>query len=327
MQWCIVNPLDPRTYEQADAMLRSDKCAGLKFHPEEHCYTIKEYGEELFKFGAARGATILVHSGDRERQPNSLQPARDQRRMNAAAALLGHFCVRRQTRQPTESLGRALGADGLSAVCGRALGGAAGAGAPGELGGHAAGRGRRCVCRLPASRLVGLAVPLPLILLQNHHASQVILPTSFAPSPPAATATSTSTRPPPHPSPRASSSDRRIVCFLELWLGSECFWNLTCVICGQVRGGAGGLRPDRVRDRHVSMFETLASSFAFIKNTDQSVVARVAGRCTSRRCNARGWTTRTSRRRTARTSCATPRPGCSGSSRPLRACDGACICL
>ena len=81
LQWVIVNPLDPRTYEQADAMLRSDKCAGLKFHPEEHCYTIKEYGEELFKFGAARGATILVHSGDRERQPNSLQPARDQRRM------------------------------------------------------------------------------------------------------------------------------------------------------------------------------------------------------------------------------------------------------
>ena len=77
-----MNPLDPRTYEQADAMLRSDKCAGLKFHPEEHCYTIKEYGEELFKFGAARGATILVHSGDRERQPNSLQPGpRDQRRM------------------------------------------------------------------------------------------------------------------------------------------------------------------------------------------------------------------------------------------------------
>ena len=127
--------------------------------------------------------------------------------------------------------------------------------------------------------------------------------------------------------PRASSSDRRIVCFLELWLGSECFWNLTCVICGQVRGGAGGLRPDRVRDRHVSMFETLASSFAFIKKTDQSVVARVAGRCTSRRCNARGWTTRTSRRRTARTSCATPRPGCSGSSRPLRACDGASTCM
>ena len=80
-QWVIVNPLDPRTYEQADAMLRSDKCAGLKFHPEEHCYLIKEYGEELFKFGAARGATILVHSGDRERQTNSLQLARNQRRM------------------------------------------------------------------------------------------------------------------------------------------------------------------------------------------------------------------------------------------------------
>ena len=47
---------------------------------------------------------------------------------------------------------------------------------------------------------------------------------------------------------------------------------LACVICGQVRGGAGGLRPDRIRDRHVSIAETLASSFAFIKKTDQSVV-------------------------------------------------------
>jgi|EP01047_Picozoa_sp_COSAG01_P037088 hypothetical protein len=42
LQWCIINPIDPRTYEQADAMLRSPKCAGLKFHPEEHCYTLDE---------------------------------------------------------------------------------------------------------------------------------------------------------------------------------------------------------------------------------------------------------------------------------------------
>ena len=96
---------------------------------------------------------------------------------------------------------------------------------PGEGGGasaiprlaHAAGNARADLIQLPLPALlvlVGLAVLLPLTLLQNHHASQVILPTSFAPSPPAATATSTSTLPPPHPSPRASSSARRVVCAL-----------------------------------------------------------------------------------------------------------------
>ena len=77
MQWCIVNPVDPRTFGQADAMLQSDKCAGLKFHPEEHCYTLDEHGEELFKFAAARGATVLVHSGDRHSAPMDFLPFAD----------------------------------------------------------------------------------------------------------------------------------------------------------------------------------------------------------------------------------------------------------
>jgi predicted TIM-barrel fold metal-dependent hydrolase len=77
LQWCIVNPADPRTFEQADAMLRSDNCVGLKFHPEEHCYTLAEHGEELFKFAAARSATVLVHSGDRHSAPMDFLPFAD----------------------------------------------------------------------------------------------------------------------------------------------------------------------------------------------------------------------------------------------------------
>ena len=41
-RWCVINPLDPRTYEQAASLLGTERCAGLKFHPEEHCYEIKQ---------------------------------------------------------------------------------------------------------------------------------------------------------------------------------------------------------------------------------------------------------------------------------------------
>eukprot|EP01052_Picozoa_sp_SAG31_P026241 SAG31_NODE_2364_length_5860_cov_11.314529_4_plen_315_part_00 len=86
-QWCIINPLDPRTFEQADALLQQPAmqatggggniCAGLKFHPEEHCYEIKEWGEELFRFAAKHSATVLVHSGDRHSAPMDYLPFAD----------------------------------------------------------------------------------------------------------------------------------------------------------------------------------------------------------------------------------------------------------
>jgi hypothetical protein len=44
---------------------------------EEHCYTLREHGEELFKFAAARGATVLVHSGDRHSAPMDFLPFAD----------------------------------------------------------------------------------------------------------------------------------------------------------------------------------------------------------------------------------------------------------
>ena len=46
MQWCVVNPWDPRTFTQAEAMLQTKECAGIKLHPEEHCYEIKERGAQ-----------------------------------------------------------------------------------------------------------------------------------------------------------------------------------------------------------------------------------------------------------------------------------------
>jgi predicted TIM-barrel fold metal-dependent hydrolase len=79
-QWCVVNPLDPRTFEQAAALLRTKECAGLKFHPEEHCYEIRQYGQELFGFAARHAATVLVHSGDRHSAPMDFLPFADHHR-------------------------------------------------------------------------------------------------------------------------------------------------------------------------------------------------------------------------------------------------------
>ena len=71
-QWVIVDPCRPQTYEQADEMLKSSKCAGIKIHPEEHGYSIKEHGNEIFEFAAKRHAIILSHSGEKNSMPDDL---------------------------------------------------------------------------------------------------------------------------------------------------------------------------------------------------------------------------------------------------------------
>ncbi len=68
LQWVVVNPLQPRTFEQARERLAHPKCVGIKIHPEEQDYKITEHGEAIFEFAAQLDAVIQTHSG----QPNSL---------------------------------------------------------------------------------------------------------------------------------------------------------------------------------------------------------------------------------------------------------------
>lgn len=68
LQYVIVNPLQPKTYDQARRMLKSPWCVGIKIHPEEHAYRIADHGEELFSFFEELGAPVMTHSGC----PNSL---------------------------------------------------------------------------------------------------------------------------------------------------------------------------------------------------------------------------------------------------------------
>ncbi len=64
LQWVVLDPLHPQTYEQADEMLRLPKCVGIKLHPEEHGYPIAQHGRALFAFAAQHRAVVLAHSSE-----------------------------------------------------------------------------------------------------------------------------------------------------------------------------------------------------------------------------------------------------------------------
>ena len=68
LQWVVLDPLQPVTFEQVREMLKQPKCAGIKIHPEEHGYKIAEHGRAIFELAAELRAVILTHSGE----PNSL---------------------------------------------------------------------------------------------------------------------------------------------------------------------------------------------------------------------------------------------------------------
>ena len=77
LQWVIVNPLQPKTYEQAGNMLRLPKCVGIKIHPEEHRYPIAEHGDAIFRFAAQHRAVVLAHSGGEFSMPMDFVPFAD----------------------------------------------------------------------------------------------------------------------------------------------------------------------------------------------------------------------------------------------------------
>ena len=91
LQWVVVDPLKPDTYRQAQEMLASEKCAGIKIHPEEHCYPISEHGDAIFEFAAAHGAVVQTHSGGENSMPMDFVPFADEYpEMTLIVSHLGH---------------------------------------------------------------------------------------------------------------------------------------------------------------------------------------------------------------------------------------------
>ncbi len=67
--WVVVSPLSPETVVQAEKLLSSPLCAGIKVHPEEHGYPIVRHGEAVFELAARHRAVVLSHSGDPHSMP------------------------------------------------------------------------------------------------------------------------------------------------------------------------------------------------------------------------------------------------------------------
>lgn len=64
LQYVVLDPRRKETFDQADEMLRSPRCVGIKIHPEEHGYPVAEFGRPMFEFAAQRRAIVLSHSSE-----------------------------------------------------------------------------------------------------------------------------------------------------------------------------------------------------------------------------------------------------------------------
>jgi uncharacterized protein len=89
LQWVVLNPLQPATFDQARVMLTHARCVGIKIHPEEHGYKIAEHGHTIFELAAELRAVILTHSGETNSLPADLVPFAD--KYPEASLILAHL--------------------------------------------------------------------------------------------------------------------------------------------------------------------------------------------------------------------------------------------
>jgi len=63
-QYVVIDPRVPATFGQADQMLATPHCVGIKIHPEEHLYPVAQWGRKVFEFAARHRAVILAHTSE-----------------------------------------------------------------------------------------------------------------------------------------------------------------------------------------------------------------------------------------------------------------------
>lgn len=61
--WAVLDPRIRETYKQVESLLSHPRCKGIKIHPTEHGYEIRNYGDEIFSFASSYKTIIITHSG------------------------------------------------------------------------------------------------------------------------------------------------------------------------------------------------------------------------------------------------------------------------
>ena len=60
-QWVVIDPRNDDTFRQAEYMLSSEKCVGIKLHPVYHKYSLEDYSDKLFSFSSEYTSIVLIH--------------------------------------------------------------------------------------------------------------------------------------------------------------------------------------------------------------------------------------------------------------------------
>ena len=87
--WAVLDPTRKETYRQVETLLAQPGCAGIKIHPVNHRYEIRDRGDPIFEFAAAHGALVLTHSGCVNSFPEDFIPFAN--RYPTARLILGHL--------------------------------------------------------------------------------------------------------------------------------------------------------------------------------------------------------------------------------------------
>lgn len=87
--WAVLDPMRRETYRQIEELLTLPRCAGIKIHPVNHRYDIRDRGDEIFEFADAHAALILTHSGCVNSLPEDFIPFAN--RYPRARLILGHL--------------------------------------------------------------------------------------------------------------------------------------------------------------------------------------------------------------------------------------------
>ncbi len=72
--WAVLDPRVRETYQQVEALLKHPRCKGIKIHPREHKYEIRDFGDAVFEFAADKKALMLTHSGHPGSDPENFIP-------------------------------------------------------------------------------------------------------------------------------------------------------------------------------------------------------------------------------------------------------------
>ena len=72
--WAVLDPKIKETYKQVESFLNHPRCKGIKIHPTEHSYEIRNYGDEIFSFASSNKTIIITHSGCQGSYPEDFIP-------------------------------------------------------------------------------------------------------------------------------------------------------------------------------------------------------------------------------------------------------------